>query len=89
VKIVLPFLTSASHIDTTIYRFTNNNLSDEHDLAKTFPEATLFLFDALIADDRASIPYGLPKMLEIIAEADPTQRQSRAWRRLHDLNSWG
>src|SRR6266581_9545112 len=87
VKTVLPFLRSVPHVDMITYRFAKESTPDERDIARAYPNAALSLLDALIADDRPSMPYELPKVLEIIGEADPSLRQSKAWRRLQELTS--
>lgn len=87
VETILPFLRPVPHLDMLTYRLAKEGAVDERDLARSFPAATLALLDALIADDRPSMPYELPKVLDILAEADPTLRQTRPWRRLQDLTS--
>ncbi len=85
VETVLPFLRAVPHVDMITYRLSKEVNPDEQDFARTYPAATLSLLNALIAEDRSSMPYELPKVLEIIAEADPSLRQTTAWRRLQDL----
>jgi hypothetical protein len=87
VETVLPFLRAVPHVDMITYRLSKEIKPDEKDFARTFPAATLKLLDALIAEDRSSMPYELSKVLEIIVEADPSLRQTVGWRRLQDLVS--
>lgn len=85
VETVLPLLRAVPHVDMITYRLSKEVNPDEQDFARTYPVASLSLLNALIAEDRSSMPYELPKVLEIIAEADPSLRQTGAWRRLQDL----
>lgn len=85
VDTILPFLRPVPHVDMFTYRYAKEDNPSDQDFARTYPAATLKLLDALIAEDRSSMPYELPKVLEIIAEADPSLRQTTAWRRLQDL----
>jgi hypothetical protein len=85
VETVLPFLRPVPHLDVITYRLVRETGSKKGDWAQDFPGPTLALLNALIADDRPSMPYELPKVLEIIADADPSLRQSFEWRRLQAL----
>lgn len=84
VKTVLPFLLPVPHLNMITYRLTKAD-TEGHDLVRRYPAATLSLLEVLVADDRSTMPYDLAKVLEIIAEALPTARNSTSWRRLKDL----
>ncbi len=82
----LDLLRPVSHLDMITYRLPSRKKEEgQKGFATKFPKETLSLLDALIADDRAQRPDELGKVLEVIAEADPTLRQSKAWRRLQEL----
>jgi hypothetical protein len=85
VKVILPFLRPVAHLDMITYRLTKEVEDGTHDLAHHFPEATLLLLDALIAEDRSQMPYELGKVLSLIAEANPPSRLSKQWLRLNEL----
>jgi hypothetical protein len=85
VKVVRPFLRPVPHLDMITYRLAKDKENGEKDAATLFPQASLTLLNALIAEDRSQRPYELGKVLETIAEAQPTLRQSAEWRRLNDL----
>jgi hypothetical protein len=81
----LDLLRAVSDLDMITYRLTKTPKDEHGNFATRFPKDTLALLDALIADDRAQRPYELGKVLEVIAEAEPILRQTKAWRRLQDL----
>jgi hypothetical protein len=85
VHTVLGLLRPVAHLDMITYRLSKEPEEGTNDFAPRFPAETLQLLNALIADDRAHMPYELGRALDVIAEADPTLRQTRAWRRLSDL----
>ncbi|TPE61592.1 hypothetical protein FJQ54_08390 [Sandaracinobacter neustonicus] len=74
-----------AHFDMIAYRLSREPEEGTNDFAQKFPLETLRLLDALVADDRSQIPYELGKALESIAEAAPSLRRTREWRRLYDL----
>jgi hypothetical protein len=84
VKTVLPFLRPVPHLNMITYRLTKEGVGG-NDLVRRFPTATLSLLNVLVADDRTTMPYGLTKVLELLAETVPSLRRSIAWRRLNDL----
>lgn len=85
VSTILPFLRPVSHLDMITYRIAKEEKNGQQNFASRFPAATLKLLDALIADDRSQMPHELGTVLRVIAEADPSQRVSKAWRRLNEL----
>jgi hypothetical protein len=85
VKVILPFLRPVAHLDMITYRLTKEVEEGTQDLANRFPESTLLLLDALIAEDRSQMPYELGKVLGLIAEAQPDLRLSKQWLRLNEL----
>lgn len=87
VEVVLPFLRPVSHLDMITYRIAKDQKEGSPSLASRFPAATLRILDALVADDRSQMPYGLGTSIGLIAEADPSLKQSKAWRRLNELGA--
>jgi SIR2-like domain len=85
VKVILPFLRPVAHLNMITYWLTKVVEEGTHDLARRFPEATLLLLDALIAEDRSQMPYELGKVLTLIGEAHPPSRLSKQWLRLNEL----
>lgn len=85
VRTVAGLLRPVAHLDMITYRLSKEPEEGTNDFAQKFPAETLQLLNALVADDRSQMPYELGKALEVIAEADPTLRGTREWRRLNDL----
>ena len=85
VRTVVGLLRPVAHLDMITYRLAKGADDGTNDFARKFPEETLMLLDALIAEDRSQMPYELGKALDVIAEAGPNLRRTKAWRRLHDL----
>jgi hypothetical protein len=85
VRTVVGLLRPVAHLDMITYRLSREAEEGTHDFAQRFPAETLLLLDALVADDRSQMPYELGRALEVIAEADPKLRKTKAWRRLSDL----
>jgi hypothetical protein len=85
VRTIVGLLRPVAHLDMITYRLSKEPEEGTNDFAQQFPEETLILLDALVADDRSQMPYELGKALEVIAEADPKLRRTREWRRLSDL----
>jgi len=83
-KVIVPLLRPVSHLDMFSYYMTKDD-DEKHDFARRFPEATLSVLAALVDENRPTVPYGLPKVLDLIAESDPTLRRKAAWQRLRDL----
>lgn len=85
VRAVVNLLRPVAHLDMITYRLSKKPEDGTNDFARRFPAETLLLLDALVAEDRSQLPYQLGEALEVIAEADPKLRRTKAWRRLYDL----
>ena len=85
VDTALPFLRPVLRLEALIHSLQVEYSPGQEGYAKRFPEKTLTLLDALIADDRLQSPYGLAGLLEVIAEAQPTLRHTGIWHRLYEL----
>jgi hypothetical protein len=84
VRLVLPYLRPAAHLDTFAYRTQKKDEGGEG-YSERFPAETLDLFDALVGDDSQTMPWNLGEIIETIATAAPALRQSNKWRRLKGL----
>ncbi|MBN8816055.1 MAG: SIR2 family protein [Sphingomonas sp.] len=85
VRAVVGLLRPAAQLDMITYRLARESDDGKSDFARKFPAETLLLLDAVIAEDRSQMPYELGKALDVIADADPKLRRTKAWRRLYDL----
>jgi hypothetical protein len=85
VRAVVGLLRPVAHLDMITYRLSKEPEGGTNDFARRFPAETLLLLNALVAEDRSQMPYELGKALNVIAEADPKLRRTKAWRRLYDL----
>lgn len=85
VKVILPLLRPVSHLDMFAHYLMRDE-DDKHDYAKKFPGATLSVLGALIDENKPTVPYELPKVLDTIAEIDPALKRTTIWRRLKELS---
>ncbi len=60
-------------------------LLDIEPLAKKFPEQTLKLLNRVVPDEVHQLPWGLSRLLDLLAEADPDLISEPRYRRLHRL----
>ena len=72
-------------LDLTVHKVAGS----EDSLAKRFPESMLQLLDQLVPDDPPPTPYDLGNVLDLIAEASPSLRGDRRWRRLRKIADRG
>jgi len=84
VAIILPLLRPVARIDSFAYRLRRGDARGR-DYPRRFPAEMLALLDAVIGDDRTTLPWGLAEVLEAIVETQPELRQDERWRRLKDL----
>lgn len=84
VKTIIPLVSPAKDIDTLLLSF-DREAPDDAKLPERFPEATLALVDALLADKVDRLPYGLGSFVERLATVDIDLRQDARWRRLTKL----
>lgn len=82
-KVIVPLLRPVSHLDMFTHYASKDD--EKHDFARKFPTDTLAVLVALIDENRPTVPYGLPKVLDAIAEAEPSLKRRIDWRRLRDL----
>lgn len=81
VALVVDHLRPVAHLDTFAYRIKKQGEEGEG-YALNYPAETLRVLNALVSDDPKTVPWNLRDVLEIIATAMPTLRQSDPWRRL-------
>jgi SIR2-like domain len=81
---VKKFLVPVETNDHPLYRFTRE-INDEEPITTRFPDTTLDLMNAITPQALTRPPYELPKVLALIAEADPTLTSDRRYLRLIDL----
>jgi hypothetical protein len=84
VKTILPFLRPVAHLDLFAHYAAQDD-DEKHNYASKFPSETLQMLGVLIDENRPTVPYELPKVLERLASAKPSLRRSSTWRRLHEL----
>ncbi len=84
VKTIIPLVSPANEIDTLLHSLDREAPENEK-LPERFPEASLALIDALLADRVERLPYGLGPFLEQLAVTDNDLRQDDRWRRLTKL----
>jgi len=78
------FLMPIETTDHPFYRFTRDD-GDEGTLTAQFPELTLDLMDRTTPPVLTRRPYELPKVLALIAEAEPVLTSDPRYLRLIDL----
>ncbi len=81
---VKKFLVPLETNDHPFYRFTRE-VGDENPITIRFPETTLDLMDTVTPETLARAPYELPKVLALIAEAEPELTSDPRYLRLIDL----
>ncbi len=81
---VKKFLVPVETNDYPFYRFTRD-ISDEKPITVLFPEATLDLMNRTTPQVLTRPPYELPKVLALIAEAEPDLTSDPRYLRLIDL----
>ncbi|WP_308366782.1 MULTISPECIES: hypothetical protein [unclassified Microbulbifer] len=81
---VKKFLVPVETNDHPFYRFTRE-ISDEKPITALFPEATLDLMNRATPQVLTRPPYGLPKVLALIAETEPDLTADPRYLRLIDL----
>ena len=83
------FLVPVETNDHPFYRFTRE-INDEEPITTRFPEATLDLMNVVTPLLLTRPPYELPKVLALVAEADPLLTSDPRYLRLIDLieQSW-
>ena len=84
VQTILPYLVPISQ-DVSVYSLARQSDEEMGGLPTQFPDATLMIIDKIIPDDPDHVPYNLDLLTEMIAEAKPSLRQDRRWRRLKAL----
>lgn len=84
VRTIIPLVLPAKDIDTLLLSFDREAPGDAR-LPERFPEATLALVDALLAQKVDRLPYGLGPLVERLATADGNLKQDARWRRLTKL----
>lgn len=82
VRTVLPLVVSTDQLDLTVHHAAEQS---EASLARRFPESMLQLLDRLVPDEPRPIPYDLGVVLNLIADASPSLRGDRRWRRLRRI----
>lgn len=87
VRTVIGLLKPVPHLSSVIYRLSKKSDEGSLDFAQKHPTETLMLLDALVPNDQSQMPYGLETALQLIAEAAPTLKKTKSWRRLSDLVS--
>ena len=85
VQTILPYLVTTSQNSGFVSSLTRQSDEDTDGLPTRFPDATLKLIDKIIPDDPDHVPYDLDSLIEMVAEAKPSLRQDRRWRRLKAL----
>jgi hypothetical protein len=86
VRTILPLVVPTDQLDLTVHQVAEQS---EDSLAKRFPESMLQLLDRLVPDDPRPTPYDLGLVLDLIAEASPSLRGDRRWRRLRKIADRG
>jgi hypothetical protein len=81
---VKKFLVPVETNDHFFYRFTRQ-FNDEEPITVRYPEATLDMMTRVTPQALARTPYELPKILALIAEADPKLTSDERYLRLIDL----
>lgn len=84
VMTVVSLISPVAQLDTLLLSF-DREAPDDAKLPERFPEATLALVDALLADKIERLPYGLGPLLDRLAAIDNDIRQDARWRRLNRL----
>ena len=85
VQAVLPRLVPIYGDSDLLQVILTSGRTEEYDLAKRFPEATLALVNRLTPDSPHYRPNDLDLILEKTAEATPSLRQDWKWRRLKEI----
>ena len=85
VQAILPWLVPIYGDSWFLYRVVSRGGEEEFELAMRFPEETLMLMHKLVPDNPPERPFDLDNLLERLAEAKPTLRQDRRWRRLKKI----
>jgi hypothetical protein len=78
------FLVPVETDDHPFYRFTRE-IGDEKPITVRYPEATLDMMNRLTPQALVRPPYGLPRVLALIADADPKLTSDERYLRLFDL----
>lgn len=86
VRTILPLVVPTDQLDLTVHRAAEQS---EDSLAKRFPESMLQLLDRLVPEDPRPTPYDLGSVLNLIADASPSLRGDRRWRRLRRIADRG
>jgi hypothetical protein len=86
VKTILPLLVLVERLDFLLYRMAKER-DGEVEREIKYPEPLLALTDRLVPNEPPIVPYGLPSLLNQIAEAAPRLRQDPRWRRLNRIAS--
>ena len=86
VRTILPLVVPTDQLDLTVHRAAEQS---EASLARRFPESMLQLLDRLVPDDPQPIPYDLGSVLNLTAEASPSQLGDQRWRRLRRIADRG
>lgn len=81
---VKQFLMPVETSDHSLYRFTRET-HDETPITVLFPETTLDLLNRVTPQVLTRLPYALPKVLALIAEAEPDLTLDARYLRLIDL----
>ena len=85
VQTILPRLVWVFGDRGFLYRVVSRCGTEEFELATRFPEATLALVNKLVPNNPPERLSDLDLILDKIAEAKPTLRQDRRWRRLKKI----
>ena len=85
VQTILPRLVPIYGGSGFLYRAVSRGITEEFELATRFPETTLALVNKLVPNNPPERLSNLDLILDKIAEAKPTLRQDRRWRRLKKI----
>ena len=85
VQTILPRLVPIYGDRGFLYRAVSGGGTEEFELATRFPKATLALVNKLVPNNPPGRLSNLDLILDKIAEAKPTLRQDRRWRRLKKI----
>lgn len=82
------FLRPVDHPDIFIFKQLRLDRNDnKQSLAKRWPKYVLEIADQVIGLQPSYVPHELPALLTDIAEANPSLRSTKAWRRMYALLS--
>lgn len=80
VAAVVPFIRPVAHLDVFTYRL--GKADDGNGFVRRYPASVLALLDAIVGEDRTTLPWNMRTLLDALVEAEPTLQDSAGWQRL-------